>query len=55
MREEFATRVGYRMTDDDQIRKFVIMHLMCDLELDTTQVERKFGIVFDTYFDIVAA
>ena len=46
----FATRVGYRMTDDDQIRKFVIMRLMCDLELDTTQVERKFGIAFDTYF-----
>ena len=48
---KFATRVGYRMTDDDQIRKFVIMRLMCDLELDTNQVERKFGIVFDTYFE----
>ena len=48
---KFATRVGYRMKDDDQIRKFVIMRLMCDLELDTNQVERKFGIVFDTYFE----
>ena len=46
----FATRVGYRMTADDQIRKFVIMRLMCDLELDRRQVERNFGIVFDTYF-----
>jgi len=34
---KFATRVGYRMTDDDQIRKFVIMRLMCDLELTRTR------------------
>jgi oxygen-independent coproporphyrinogen-3 oxidase len=46
-----ATHVGYRMTDDDQIRKYVIMRLMCDLELDKRQVERNFGIVFDTYFE----
>jgi len=45
-----ATHVGYRMTEDDQIRKHVIMRLMCDLELDRRQVERKFGIVFDSYF-----
>ena len=47
----FATHVGYRMTDDDQIRKYVIMRLMCDLELDKSRVERNFGIVFDTYFE----
>jgi len=46
-----ATHVGYRMTEDDQIRKHVIMRLMCDLELDRRQVERKFGIVFDSYFE----
>ena len=46
-----ATHVGYRMTGDDQIRKHVIMRLMCDLELDRRQVERKFGIVFDSYFE----
>jgi oxygen-independent coproporphyrinogen-3 oxidase len=27
------------------------MRLMCDLELDRRQVERKFGIVFDSYFE----
>ncbi len=48
---KFATHVGYRMTDDDQIRKHVIMRLMCDLELDRTAVEKKFGIEFDTYFE----
>lgn len=49
-RGEFATRVGYRMTDDDRVRKHVIMRLMCDLELDTRSVEKKFGIDFEDYF-----
>jgi len=48
---KFATHVGYRMSVDDQIRKHVIMRLMCDLELDKNQVERTFGIRFDTYFE----
>jgi oxygen-independent coproporphyrinogen-3 oxidase len=47
----FATQVGYRMNQDDQIRKFVIMRLMCDLELDKNSVESRFGIDFDEYFD----
>jgi oxygen-independent coproporphyrinogen III oxidase len=46
----FATHVGYRMTDDDHLRKHVIMRLMCDLELDIASVERQFGIAFGTYF-----
>lgn len=45
-----ATHVGYRMTYDDHIRKYVIMRLMCDLELDKQAVERQFEIDFDTYF-----
>jgi oxygen-independent coproporphyrinogen-3 oxidase len=45
-----ATRVGYRMTADDRIRKTVIMRLMCDLELDVRSIERQFGIAFDAYF-----
>jgi len=45
-----ATRVGYRMTADDHIRKEVIMQLMCDLELDKRQIEKKFGINFEDYF-----
>ncbi|MBP1646725.1 MAG: Coproporphyrinogen oxidase [Bacteroidetes bacterium] len=47
---QLATHVGYRMTPDDRIRKFVIMRLMCDLELDTTAVERLYGIRFDEHF-----
>ena len=45
-----ATRVGYRMTGDDHIRKEVIMQLMCDLELDKRQIEKKFDINFEEYF-----
>ena len=47
---EPATHVGYRMTNDDHIRKHVIMRLMCDLELDTRAVEKRFGIDFEEYF-----
>lgn len=46
-----ATRVGYRMTKDDHIRKDVIMHLMCDLEIDKRETEERFNIVFDEYFN----
>ena len=45
-----ATHVGYRMTDDDHIRKHVIMRLMCDLDLHIPSVERQFGIRFAEYF-----
>lgn len=48
---KLATHVGYRMTKDDQIRKHVIMRLMCDLELDKMDVERQFNIEFDEYFE----
>jgi oxygen-independent coproporphyrinogen-3 oxidase len=46
----FATEVGYTMSVDDRLRKHVIMRLMCDLRLEISDVERKFGIRFDEYF-----
>ncbi|MFN6963008.1 MAG: oxygen-independent coproporphyrinogen III oxidase [Pyrinomonadaceae bacterium] len=45
-----ATYVGYRMTEDDHIRKEAIMQVMCDLKLDKRAMERKFGIDFEEYF-----
>jgi oxygen-independent coproporphyrinogen-3 oxidase len=48
--DRFATEVGYTMSLDDQLRKHVIMRLMCDLRLETNEVERKFHIQFDEYF-----
>jgi oxygen-independent coproporphyrinogen-3 oxidase len=45
-----ATHVGYRMTEDDHIRKETIMQLMCSLEIDKRRVENEFGIDFAHYF-----
>jgi oxygen-independent coproporphyrinogen III oxidase len=45
-----ATRAGYVMTEDDRIRKHVIMRLMCDLEISKRSVEQLFGISFNAYF-----
>jgi oxygen-independent coproporphyrinogen-3 oxidase len=45
-----ATQVGYRMTEDDHIRKETIMTLMCHLEIDKRSIENKFNIEFDDYF-----
>lgn len=45
-----ATHVGYRMTEDDHIRKETIMQMMCNLEIDKRRVESMFGINFDEYF-----
>lgn len=47
----FPTNVGYRMGKDDRIRKYVIMRLMCDLEIVKEEVEERFDILFDEYFD----
>ena len=41
---------GYRLSEDDLLRRHVIMRLMCDLELDKNDVERRFKITFDEYF-----
>lgn len=45
-----ATHVGYRLSDDDLLRRDVIMTLMCDFELDKRAIEQKWNIVFDDYF-----
>jgi len=45
-----ATNVGYRMTFDDHVRKETIMQLMCHLEIDKRDIERKFAINFEGYF-----
>jgi oxygen-independent coproporphyrinogen-3 oxidase len=41
---------GYLMNADDLLRKHVIMKIMCDFELDFSEVEKKFDIDFDKYF-----
>jgi oxygen-independent coproporphyrinogen-3 oxidase len=47
---QFATHVGYRLNQDDQIRQKVITRLMCDFELDEVEIEKEFGLQFEEYF-----
>ncbi len=42
---------GYRLSADDQIRRFVITQLMCNFHLDKRAVEDRFGIAFDQVFE----
>ncbi len=41
---------GYRLNDDDILRRYVIMRIMCDFELDITSVEQKFEYRFPSVF-----
>jgi len=47
----FPIHAGYRMGKDDRVRKYVIMRLMCDLEVVKQDVEDRFNILFDEYLD----
>jgi len=46
----FPVERGYVLDRDDLIRRETIARLMCNLWLDTTAIEREFGIVFSAYF-----
>jgi oxygen-independent coproporphyrinogen-3 oxidase len=46
----FPTERGYRLDDDDKIRRMVITELMCNFRLDRVAVEGRFGISFPHYF-----
>jgi oxygen-independent coproporphyrinogen-3 oxidase len=41
---------GYRLTEDDILRREVITNLMCNFELDFRQIEEKYKINFKEYF-----
>jgi oxygen-independent coproporphyrinogen-3 oxidase len=44
------TAKGYYLSEDDILRRRVIMKLMCDFELDFTSIENEFNIDFEKYF-----
>lgn len=48
--ETLPTSKGYRLTDDDHLRREVIMKLMCDFELDFKKIEDQFKVNFKEYF-----
>lgn len=54
-RGELPVHAGYLLTDDDVIRRDVIMTLMCDFMLTKRTFEDRYGIVFDDYFHDVPA
>jgi len=41
---------GYTLTDEDHLRRFIIMRLMCDFALDFSRVESEFDISFAGHF-----
>lgn len=45
-----ATNRGYLLNEDDEMRRFVIMKIMCNFELNKREVEARFGINFDETF-----
>ncbi|HTS13407.1 MAG TPA: oxygen-independent coproporphyrinogen III oxidase [Candidatus Limnocylindrales bacterium] len=45
-----ATMRGYRLSNDDRIRRAVIGRLLCHTVIPKPEVEREFGISFDGYF-----
>ena len=49
-RGELPMAKGYVMTEDDKIRRWTIMRLMCDLGLDYTSIARQLHLDFKTYF-----
>jgi len=48
--ERFPITRGYRLNNDDILRKEVIMRLMCDFELNIPKIENQFKIDFKKYF-----
>lgn len=48
--DRLPTERGYRLDEDDQIRRYLITRLMCDFQINKPAIERKFNINFDDYF-----
>lgn len=46
----FPVERGYQLTEDDKIRREVIMKIMCDFELDFNKMGSRFDINFKEYF-----
>jgi oxygen-independent coproporphyrinogen-3 oxidase len=48
--ETIPTAKGYRLNDDDHLRREVIMKIMCDFELNYKSIEERYNINFIDYF-----
>lgn len=47
---ELPLQRGYEMNAEDRLRRHVIMSLICDLQLDKTAINRRFGVDFNRHF-----
>jgi len=45
-----ATMRGYRLSEDDRLRRTVISRLLCHTVVIKGEIEHEFGIDFDRYF-----
>ena len=45
-----ATVRGFRLSDEDELRHWVIMKIMCQFEVRKQEVEERFGVSFDETF-----
>ncbi|UCE03176.1 MAG: oxygen-independent coproporphyrinogen III oxidase [Candidatus Latescibacterota bacterium] len=41
---------GVLLNQDDEIRRYVINQVMCNFHLDAAELDKRFGVQFDTYF-----
>ncbi len=48
--EILPVKRGYQLSDDDILRREVVMKLMCNFEIDFNYIEEKFNIKFKDYF-----
>lgn len=44
------TMTGIRLSKDDEVRRWVIRQLMCNFVLDFTELERRYAVGYDGYF-----
>src|SRR6202030_217398 len=45
-----ATMRGYRLSEDDRLRRAVISRLLCHTVVIKDEISREFGVDFDSYF-----
>ncbi|MBD3218549.1 MAG: oxygen-independent coproporphyrinogen III oxidase [candidate division Zixibacteria bacterium] len=49
--DRFAVYRGMRLSEDDILRQNLISDLMCNFKIDISELESKFSIKFDEYFE----
>src|SRR5262249_5130979 len=49
-RRGIATMRGYRLSEDDRLRRAVISRLLCHALIRKDEIEKEFGVEFDRYF-----